>query len=220
MTHVADDAMLGKFVRRIKGLIERAMVGSLNLDKIWDIVQGYLDGKLTNIEGVLSGTHEIRSKTLLSIDRTKPFDPIDFITEGWKIEEEDERSLALSEVDLITIQLGAMPVGVETSAKDKTWLEQLNGTGNTCLDAKVFQTIWDNKKLIPEYWKKQTNGQPTYILFVGTLLEYIHGKGRRWSLALYWEGSDWRWTVYLVDRDLDLNHFPAVLVDPSSVQEP
>lgn len=59
MTHVADDETIGRFARRIKGLLERALAGSLNLDKLWDIVQGYLDGKLVNVEGVLRGTHLI-----------------------------------------------------------------------------------------------------------------------------------------------------------------
>ncbi len=34
MTHVADDVMLGKFVRRIKGLVERAIAGSLDIEKL------------------------------------------------------------------------------------------------------------------------------------------------------------------------------------------
>lgn len=59
MTHVADDETIGRFVRRLSGLVGRARAGSLNLDTLWDIIQGYLDAKLGNVEGVLRGTHRI-----------------------------------------------------------------------------------------------------------------------------------------------------------------
>ena len=48
----------------------------------------------------------MNEKTILSIDRTKPFDPVAFIgNKGWRIEEQDEQSLALTEVDPAMIRL-------------------------------------------------------------------------------------------------------------------
>lgn len=37
---------------------------------------------------------------MLYIDRSIPFDPVAFIGKGWSIVEQDERSLALTEVDI------------------------------------------------------------------------------------------------------------------------
>lgn len=70
MTYVADDATLGKFVRRVYGLIERARGESIDFELLWDIVQGYLDCKLVNIRGVLLGTHRI-----VEVEK-KPLDPL------------------------------------------------------------------------------------------------------------------------------------------------
>lgn len=223
MTHVADDAMLGKFVRRIKGLIERAMAGSLNLDKLWDIVQGYLDGKLENVEGVLRGTYAIRPTGFLPIDRTKSFDINDFLPEGWTIwrgskdgdgafgeEDQDQGSLALRKVNLTGLCLKTTLEGQETSVSRETNLKRLKKVGNIPLDAKVFQMLWEDQALIPEYWKKERNGKTTRIFFDGTSLRYVHAH-ISFVLFMYWHYDNWHWSLSASDVDRGVNDFSVVL---------
>jgi hypothetical protein len=130
---------------------------------------------------------------VITIDRTTPFDPVAFIGEGWKIEEEDERSLALTEVDLTAVRFETMLKDRETYVKGETKLERLKKAGHVRLDAKVFQRLWENQYLIPEHWKEKTNGNTTYIFFDGTVLR--DSNGNRYVLYLYWRGGAWDWGV-------------------------
>ncbi|QQR82120.1 hypothetical protein IPJ70_02420 [Candidatus Campbellbacteria bacterium] len=59
MTHVADDTALGKFARQQHDWFRRVREGSLDPVVVGRIVQGYVDGKLQNVECVLDGTHRI-----------------------------------------------------------------------------------------------------------------------------------------------------------------
>jgi len=66
--------------------------------------------KPTNIGAFLrnGGRVIVGESKIAPIDRSKPFNPANFIGEGWTIEEEDERSLALTEVDLTSTRLEHM----------------------------------------------------------------------------------------------------------------
>ncbi len=160
--------------------------------------------------------------TIVPIDRTKPFNPAEFIGAGWTIwkgpkdgnglsgdKEQDQRSLALTEVDLTDVRFKTMLTGRETSVKGETKLERLKQAGDVRLDAKVFQTLWENQILIPERWKEQTNGNTTYIFFDGTVLR--DSRGSRYVLYLGWSVGAWYWNVYWLDNDWDVNNPSAVL---------
>lgn len=58
----------------------------------------------------------------------------------------------------------------ETSIKGEVRLSRLKQAEYIRLDAKIFQTLWEDQSLIPENWKKETNGCVTYIFFDGTIL--------------------------------------------------
>lgn len=159
---------------------------------------------------------------IVPIDRTKPFNPAEFIGAGWTIwkgpkdgnglsgdEEQDERSLALTEVDLTAVQFKTMLEGRETSVKGETKLEHLKKAGNVRLDAKVFQTLWENQHLIPERWKEQTNGNTTFIYFDGTVLR--GSLGDRCVLCLCWGGGAWGRSVDWLGSGWHVNHPSAVL---------
>jgi len=138
---------------------------------------------------------------ILVIDRTTPFNPAEFIGSGWtiEIEEEDERSLALTEVDFSKIRLETMLKKGETSINGEEKLKRLKEAGHIRLDAKVFQTLWKDKTLIPESWKKKMNGNTTYIFFDGTILR-IPSSGRC-VLCLCWDDGGWRWGCYWLGDD-------------------
>jgi hypothetical protein len=145
---------------------------------------------------------------ILSIDRTKPFNPAEFIGEGLEIAEEDERSLILSEVNLSSIRFEHTLKQGETWVEGEEKLQRLKDAGYVRLDAKIFQTLWENQHLIPEAWKDETNGHMTFIFFDGTVLR--RPDRDRVVLYLFWDDGRWlyrtRW--YRLDCTAD---------DPSAV---
>ena len=129
--------------------------------------------------------------SIIKIDRTRPFDPVKFLGEGWSIAGQDKRSLALTEVDLTKVQLSTMLREGETSIRGEEHLKRLKKAGCVRLDAKVFQTLWENKELIPETWKERINENVRYIRFTGT--ELRRPGGGRCVLSLCWLAGRWGW---------------------------
>ncbi len=146
---------------------------------------------------------------VISIDHTSAFDPVAFIGEGWSIVEEDERSLKLTEVDLTKVSFETMLKDGEKTVVGEEKLKRLIASGDIRLDAKVFQTLWENQHLIPEAWKQPTNGNTTYVFFDGTILR--HSRGNRCVLCLYGGGGKWRWFCLWLDRKWGARNPSAVL---------
>jgi hypothetical protein len=99
---------------------------------------------------------------VLSIDRTTPFNPAAFIGNAWTIwrgpadgtgldgdEEQDERSLALTTIDLTTVRIETMLTEGERLITGEERLTRLKEKNHIRLDAKVFQTLWQNQHLHP-----------------------------------------------------------------------
>ena len=128
---------------------------------------------------------------IIQIDRSKSFDPVTFIGEGWSIEEQDEKSLVLTEVDLSKVVFETTLEKNEKSIKGENKLKRLKEKSCIRLDAKIFQMLWENQHLIPENWKEKTNGNTTYIFFDGTVLR--NSVGIRYVLYLYGDGGEWGW---------------------------
>ena len=105
----------------------------------------------------------------------------------------------------------------ETSVKGEEKLRRLKEGGDIRLDAKIFQTLWENQALIPERWKEKTNGNTTFIYFDGTVLQ--NSRGNRYVLYLYWlaDYEHWNWNVNWLDHDWNVNNPSAVLASQSSV---
>ena len=166
------------------------------------ITLGHLEwfSKLTKEERerFCSGAYVIPSR-VIPIDRTTPFDPVKLLGQGWTIDEQDERSLALNHVDLAGVRLERMLKEEETQIGGEERLERLKKAGHIRLDAKVFQTLWEAKKLIPESWKEKINGNIRYILFDGTV--FCSPDGRRSVLYLYWDGGCWHWDYHWLGHD-------------------
>src|ERR1700682_1671988 len=101
--------------------------------------------------------------TILTIDRTTPFRPAVFLGEGWTIEEQDNRSLVLTEVDLSKVRFETMLESGEEYLTGEEKQNRLKKAGHIRLDAKFFQTLWEDKTKIPESWKEKTNGYTTYV---------------------------------------------------------
>lgn len=138
-----------------------------------------------------------------------PFDPVEFIGKGWSIDEQDERSLKLNEVDLAKVKFETCLKEGETIIKGEEKLKRLKNTGYTRLDARFFLTLWQNQHLIPEAWKEKTNGNTTLIFFDGTVLR--RPDGGRFVLFLFWRGGRWSWHCRWLGHDWDADRPSVVL---------
>lgn len=136
------------------------------------------------------------SPSRMKIDRRASFDPVKFMNRSdLEIEEQHEGSIMLEEIDPSDIFLQSMLSG-ETLIRGEEHLKRLKKTSYIRLDAKIFQTLWENQHLIPEHWKG-TPEDPKHIFFDGTVLKNQFG---RYVLTLYWDKDEkWRWTYCRLD---------------------
>jgi hypothetical protein len=196
----------------------QGILGKLSLSDI--------QGPRGDFEQKLAGTDKENpwENHILRIDRATPFNPITFLGEGWSIwkgpvdgngltgeEEQDKRSLVLTTIDLTSIRLEPMFKKGEVYIKGEEKLKRLKSAGHIRLDAKVFQTIWENQHLIPEKWKEKTNGYTTYIFFDGTTIRPPHG--HRYVLYLSWPAGQWFWGYHWLDLDWVASGPSAVLAN-------
>lgn len=158
----------------------------------------------------------VDSPRVISIDRSIPFDPKTFIGNGCSIEEQDERAIALTEINLNEIMFDSTLEKGEKSIKGEDKLKRLKEKTNRIrLDAGIFKTLWENQILIPEKWKEQTNGNTTFIFFDGTVLR--SSDGNRYVLCLYWVDDEWDWGYDWLGNDWSANHPSAVLASSTLV---
>jgi hypothetical protein len=130
------------------------------------------------------------SQSILRIDRSTPFDPKTFIGDGWSIEEQDKRAIALTEIELTKVMFDSTLKKREKSIQGEKMFKRLKEkTNRILLDAGIFKTLWENQILIPEKWKEKTNGNTTLIFFSGTVLR--DSFGNRYVPCLYWDDRKW-----------------------------
>lgn len=183
---------------------------SLNSEVLQGIVKNPKESGKQFTKFLKNGGRVIIGKpTIIPIDRDIPFNPAEFIGKDWKIAEEDEISLALAEVNLDEVHFDDMLESGENSIKGEAKLERLKAVGHIRLDAKIFQTLWENQQLIPESWKEKINGNTRYSFFDGTIL--LNPGGRLIVLCLYWDGGRWHWYYHWLDSDWYVNDPSAVL---------
>lgn len=158
------------------------------------------------IEGNLVNRHGKESTTIISIDRTVPFDPVELLGKGWTIEEQDEHSLAITQVDFADVRFKDTQ-GYNITGEER--LERLKKGGCVRLDAKVFQTLWENQKLIPKSWREKINGGVLFIIFDGTVLR--SPSGVCCVICLYWNDGRWSWHCGWFDGVWGVGDHSAVL---------
>jgi hypothetical protein len=159
---------------------------------------------------------------IVKIDRSKPFDPAKFLGAGWTIwkgpangdgltgeEDQDGRSLAITEFDLTKIQFRDMLKSGESCVNGEEKQKRLAKAGHIRLDAKVMQTLWENQALIPSVMKEPIGGNTRYSYFDGTVLR--SPSGDRYVLCLCWDGSQWYWSYGCLQFDWNASNPSAVL---------
>ena len=133
----------------------------------------------------------------IKIGRNELFGPVQFMHHrDLEIEERDERSIMLEEIDSSAISLVSMLHG-ETAIGGEEHLKRLKQAGHIRLDAGVFKTLWENQHLIPDDWQG-TAHDPKRIFFDGTILKNKYG---RYVISLYWDvDQKWSWTYCRLGR--------------------
>jgi hypothetical protein len=176
--------------------IDLDAIDSNDLDLI--IQDGYEAGE--HFTYFLKTTGELivqrRKSRTIKINRKRFFDPVRFLDhQGLEIEEQDKRSVAITEIDSSAIALESALEG-ERVIRGEEHLKRLKQIGHIRLDAMIFQTLWENQNLIPEHWKGTTDN-PKNIFFDGTVLKNEHG---RYVISMFWDkDKEWRWTYCRLD---------------------
>ncbi len=151
----------------------------------------------------------IASGQTITIDRSKPLNPAKFIGKGWTIEEQDERSLSLTTIDLSKVRFETCLKDGEVNIDGEEKLKRLKEAADYIrLDAKVMQTLLSNKKLIPESWK-QKNGEPLYIFFDGTIFK--DSDGVRYIVGMAFLNKKWDWDFIDLSTQWTVQHPSAVI---------
>jgi hypothetical protein len=76
------------------------------------------------------------------IDRSNPFDPVRFFGRGWSVVDEDQRSLALTEIDFASVRFeNGYPVNEKFWITGEKKLERIRLMPDVRLDAKVGQAL-------------------------------------------------------------------------------
>jgi hypothetical protein len=188
-----------KLEQTLNMLVENLDLGDVRLEEMDLIIQnGYEAGEhFTNfLKTVGQSIVARKASRTIKIDRNKLFDPVQFMHHrGLEIEEQDERSIMLEEIDSGIISLESMLQG-EKVIRGEEHLNRLKQKGHIRLDAGVFQALWENQHLIPEQWQR-TKDNHRNIFFDGTVFKNQHG---RYVISMYWDvDQKWSWTYCRLD---------------------
>jgi hypothetical protein len=63
--------------------------------------------------------------------------------------------------------------------------------GRSPVGAQGMKFLWENRDMIPEFWKSSVDGRRMVIYFDGTPFKQV-GSDKTFSLFLRHDGSDWR----------------------------
>ncbi len=139
---------------------------------------------------------ELTPAKIIDIERKKLFDPVQFMHHrGLEIAEQDERSVMLEKIDVSKIALVSM-LRTDIVITGNEHLKRLKKAGHIRLDARIFQTLWENQELIPESWKGTTD-VAKHIFFDGTILKNQFGK---YVVGMFWDRDNrWNWTYCRLD---------------------
>lgn len=144
---------------------------------------------------------------------TKPFIPAEFIGKGWTIEEQDERSLALTEISLESLCLEMYLKDGETliTGEEKLiWLKKSEKVllgGNVFLGLRLDYQANKENSILEWLWR---NYKISYLDFFGTVLR--NPDGDRNVLCLYrGDDSAWIWSYDWLGLGWDTDGLSAVL---------
>lgn len=193
---------LGLLTRRMDEIKRRLNEGTLPYD--WVILK---------LQQVVEGQKPV----ILKRDSAKIFNPAEFVCEShtiWRgradgtgLEgelDQDERSLALDELDLNKVRFESTLEKGEKVVRGEERLLRLKAKPLIRLDPGWLTELLADTSKIPEHWKKME-----HIPFDGQILRDPHG--RRYVLSLYWHGKAWYWDIHWFYNDFSADNPSAVL---------
>jgi hypothetical protein len=145
--------------------------------------------------------------------QAKPFNVEKFLGKGWKVDEQDERSIALAQIELSALQFETCLKEGESSIVGKEKLTRLKESGKILLGANAFFGLWEDYQTNKEnsvlewLWR---NHKISYLDFFGTILR--SPSGGRDVFYLYRRGrGEWHWGSHWLDRRWRAGDLSAVL---------
>lgn len=153
----------------------------------------------------------MNQESILVIDRNEQ--PTDFLGDGWRLDEQDEHSVVLAEIDPSKIILhSAIQAGDNDYLLGEERLIRLKTTGYIRLDVAAFQSFWKNQHLIPEIWKDKIDGRIRFIHFEGSIFKSDERDSTyRYNICLYWHKGKWEWYCSGLSGHWCSNNLSAVL---------
>ena len=153
---------------------------------------------------------ECNRPIVIPIDRSKPFNVVALLGKSWRIDEEDERSLVLTDIDLAQVRLETMMRDGELRIVGEEKLRRLKAAGHVRLDAKILQALLEKPHLVPEHIKTRMGSNMVYVFFDGTVL--LNPDGNRCILYLACLGGQWKhWSYHWLDYGWRSNNPSLVL---------
>ena len=148
----------------------------------------------TLLEGIEEKGKETKSNSaedrIFAIDRSTSFNPVTFIGENWKIEEQDQRSLSVTEVNFNKVSFETCLKTDETVITGEEKIKRLGEANHVLADAKIGQALYEEEgQKTLEYLYKEKG--ITQFELLGTILRspgdnlcvlYLHREGAQW----YW----------------------------------
>lgn len=165
----------------------------------------------------------MKSLGVLLINRTKSFDPVTFFGSGWTIwrgakdgdglkgeEDQDARSLALTEVDFSKVLFTACLKKGEPHITGEEKLSRHMAANHVRLDAWVGQALLEEDGQATLNWL-YTTFNITWFELQGTVL--CGSDGGRYFLCLYRDGGgEWHQSYYWLGHNRFATNMSAVLV--------
>lgn len=136
---------------------------------------------------------------VIEIDRSDSakFSPMAFVGDDFALPNEQPEAIALKQVVLPLIDISEMRD--DTYGKAYSTFSSGKKIG---MDAKMLETLWKHKELIPESWKTSVDGQPIKIFFMGSTL--MNAAGDKCLLYIYWHHG-WYWDFAWFDQPMSHN---------------
>ncbi|MBI2033950.1 MAG: hypothetical protein HYT13_02530 [Candidatus Liptonbacteria bacterium] len=155
---------------------------------------------LADLRKVLLGHAEVKpAEHVINCDA----DP--FVPSGWKVEEHQKGGQFRFDPTQVEFWLS------EPQRKGKVieGVKLRKGlAGKPVLNANVLDYLLAHPHLIPEEWKRDSEGHIRYIFFWGTI--YRRSDGGLCVRYVYWDSGRWSWSYFWLDYGWDV-HSPAAL---------
>ncbi|OGZ70175.1 MAG: hypothetical protein A3F47_01535 [Candidatus Staskawiczbacteria bacterium RIFCSPHIGHO2_12_FULL_38_11] len=105
------------------------------------------------------------------IDHCKPVNLAKFAGNGCVIEEQNERALAFTTVDLAKIKLMPTFSHWQRNVTGEENLRNMEEANYILLGFNFFQYFWEYQHIIPETWKEKVKSRNRHIYFPGSVIK-------------------------------------------------